>query len=592
MPALLLATSLAVLAVLVSQYGYALQVPFLNDDYVFLDKTRAARFGSLWLPRQLAFHWYRPWSREFHYWALQRAFGTHELPYHVVSFALILVGLGVYASLARRLAGTGPAATATAGLVTMAAWSIPVVWIAGVQDVWMLLFCLLTLLALDAGRRGLAVGACALALLSKETAAVLPAIGAVLVAMRRHRGPMAAVRETAGLWIVLLVWAAVHPLLGGRLFRAVPVEAAPGIHPSTAVVVARTLLSLVSLDALPRPTSGWIVSLLQGLPAVLVLGGLVIWAARSRRARSGADVPGTRPRDREPAGATPGQVPAAPGGFSAVHFGVAWAAIAWLPLLVPAIGWHAYYGLLGACGAWLALGAALARRPLIAASLVAALALARSARASTPSRDWGTEFYQTRAAAFMVSMRADLLRSHPSVPPHSRLFFVAVPSNVGFLTGDAPVMRVWYGDSTLSGGFFTQYRPSPPGARGEDFFFRYAPRRGWIEIASDSNVAIALGDTATVHDVRELAVVFARSGEWRRAAVQFERVARAEPDRPQLAVDAGVARAMAGDTASAAAWLERTLESPAAPESLRVAARQMLIDLRTRSGTGSARGRR
>ena len=54
---------------LASAYADAWSIPFINDDYIFLDKTRGASFLSLWAPKALAFHWYRPWSRELHYWA-------------------------------------------------------------------------------------------------------------------------------------------------------------------------------------------------------------------------------------------------------------------------------------------------------------------------------------------------------------------------------------------------------------------------------------------------------------------------------------------------------------------------------------------
>src|SRR5436309_16108426 len=80
------AVAAALVVVLATQYLYALAVPFINDDYVFLDKTRTAPFLSLWGFRALAFNWYRPWSRELHYWTLQRIFGERELPFHLASW--------------------------------------------------------------------------------------------------------------------------------------------------------------------------------------------------------------------------------------------------------------------------------------------------------------------------------------------------------------------------------------------------------------------------------------------------------------------------------------------------------------------------
>lgn len=45
------------LAFLVSQYAAALTIPFINDDFIFLDKTRTAGFLTLWRFEDLSFHW-------------------------------------------------------------------------------------------------------------------------------------------------------------------------------------------------------------------------------------------------------------------------------------------------------------------------------------------------------------------------------------------------------------------------------------------------------------------------------------------------------------------------------------------------------
>src|SRR5262249_5573760 len=54
-------------------YGPILRVPFIGDDYVFLDRTRDATIADLWSPRNTDFGWYRPWSREAHFFVLQHA---------------------------------------------------------------------------------------------------------------------------------------------------------------------------------------------------------------------------------------------------------------------------------------------------------------------------------------------------------------------------------------------------------------------------------------------------------------------------------------------------------------------------------------
>ena len=38
----------ALAAFLATQYGYAWRVPFINDDFAFLDQARAMRFADVW----------------------------------------------------------------------------------------------------------------------------------------------------------------------------------------------------------------------------------------------------------------------------------------------------------------------------------------------------------------------------------------------------------------------------------------------------------------------------------------------------------------------------------------------------------------
>src|SRR5207245_2893918 len=97
------------------------------------------------------------------------------LPFHLVSLALWVALLLAYFLLVRRLAGSRIAAVAVAGVAGLAAWAVPLLWVAGVQDLWMMLFALLALPARARARIGWSAGFVALALLSKETAAFLPA---------------------------------------------------------------------------------------------------------------------------------------------------------------------------------------------------------------------------------------------------------------------------------------------------------------------------------------------------------------------------------------------------------------------------------
>src|SRR5262245_3274323 len=84
-------------------YWRAFAQPFLNDDYFFIDKVVHSSFVDIWRPERLYFFWYRPWSRELHYWALWRLFGEREWAYHVVSFILWLVVAVLYFRLVERI---------------------------------------------------------------------------------------------------------------------------------------------------------------------------------------------------------------------------------------------------------------------------------------------------------------------------------------------------------------------------------------------------------------------------------------------------------------------------------------------------------
>src|SRR5260221_10927813 len=144
----------AVRAALIWRYRDAFALPFLNDDFVFLDATAHRSFFSLWGFGRLFFHWWRPWSREFHYWALQRAFGPHEIAFHAANALLVVVVLALFFDLARSLIGTARAAFATVACGAMSAWALPMLWAAGSQDLWMMVW---ALGALTAWRRDRAV---------------------------------------------------------------------------------------------------------------------------------------------------------------------------------------------------------------------------------------------------------------------------------------------------------------------------------------------------------------------------------------------------------------------------------------------------
>jgi len=553
-----------------SQYGYALRVPFINDDFLFLDKTRDASFVSLWQPNALAFHWYRPWSRELHYWTLQKIFGAHEPPFHVASFALALIALTGFYALTRRMAGGAAAAIATAGAASMAAWGVPMVWAAGVQDLWLLVWSMVFLASVIRGSRRWAAVTLVLALMSKETAVVLPGIAVAYQLLIERRSLRETVRWAVPLGVIVAAWAIFHPVLGGRWWRPIPDPHEPGLNPPFVSVLLRTLGLAFNLDGRPAPEQGWREALVAAAAGAVLLGALAL-AGGWRLARS-------RGSEKAPLTA----------------FGMVWAALGWLPLLMPNLGWHAYYGLLGALGAWLAVAVNVARYPVGATVLVVALALLRGARADTPSRDWGSESYQRRAASFLGVMRSDLLDQVPKPSPHTRFYFVRVPSNVGFLAGDGPALRVWYGDPTLRAGYYPAYRPrTSMEPDGPDLFFRYDSTAGWVQIRPGrENVAKAQTANprwATDHQV--LAQTLAGADNWSGALAEYLKVAGADTLNVENAFNVGVCYEALGDTLSAARWYTRAAALPGADEQVRAVARQVQGRLPDARGAGGSRRR-
>lgn len=543
----------ALLAAFQLRWGDALRLPFINDDFLFLDKTRAAPLPALWGFDQLAFHWWRPWSRETHYWAVQQLAGADPAVFHAVNAALWIAVLGAFWSLVRRGSGGNAAAWALAAAAAMAAWGLPLLWVAGVQDLWMLLASLLALHAWASDRRALAAAAYVIALLSKETSALLPAVLFVWDVCVARRSPRHALGRLAPLAAVAAAWVFLHPRLGGQLWQQVTlerVEDASRLAPPLALL--RAMGVALNVDHGPSAGMDWGLALGTGLATGVALLTL-LWLLRTPRS---THVPTT---------ATP----------ALAGVGAAWALVGFAPLLLPGLGFHAYYALFGALGVLFALAPLLGRHAGLATASVALLALLGGVRDHAPSLDWGDAPYQRRAAALLDVMRADLLRKAPRPAPHTRFFFVRVPDRVGFMAGDGPALRIWYDDPSLSGGFYSSYRRRAAGTpRGDDLFFRLDSLTGWVPvIRGPEPVAAAIAANARwERDHIVLAQAMAAGMDWQAAAAEFEKLARAFPDNASHAFDAAVSLGEAGDMPGSYRWLAEAAGRPGATEEMRAAA--------------------
>jgi hypothetical protein len=526
--ALLVGTLLAFAAV---AYGPVASLPFVGDDYVFLDKTRTAGFLDLWSRGNTDFGWYRPWSREFHFWLLQRTVGLNEAAYRLVGLTLWVAALCLYAAIVRHLTRWRVALVATLGAAGLSLWGTPLLWISGSQDLWMLCLGLGSLYLFMRGRTWWSVVPFVPALLSKETAVVLPGVLAAYALVVERRRVAEALGRTAHFWLVVLTWLAVHPTLRVRLLSPQSATQELEHRPALPVIVARTLLATVNLDAVPRPSGLDAMETGRILVAATVLGvGLLVGL---RRRSAGSD-----------------------GDRRVAVFALVWAAAGWLPLVLPSIGWHAYYGCVGALGAWLLIALVLARRPRVAVAAITCLALVRGAQAATLSWDWGNEWYQRRAGSILASIRTELLRQHPSLPAHSRVFFGHIPNNIGLVAGQSPALRVWYRDGTLQAGFYSSYRPRTD-SRGRDLFFRFDPEGGLIEVvAGPEDVPWARSRNPDWEDDHEkLALLFLQSGDVVGAAREFEKLSTL-PHRVEAGGLAAVCWEVAGDSVRADSLLD------------------------------------
>jgi hypothetical protein len=543
-----------------TQYAGVLTVPFVGDDYFSLDKTRDASFAVVWAPQALVSHFYRPWSREGHYWVLQRLFGLRVEPYHAVSVGLWAGIMALYFALVRRLTGGRVAALATAAAMTLAGWGVLLVWTQGAEDLWMMLFALACFHAVLRGRMAWAGVAQLLALLSKETAALLPLMVFVLEWRVLRRTPGEAARRAAPLALVAVVWAALHPLLGGRLWWPRFDAVLPGLHPPLARIAASTLLAVVNLHALPAPETGWAGGLRTALPGVAGVLALAAWGLFAGGGREDAHRGvGTR---------------------RVAIFGVAWALLGWAPLLMPTVAWHPYPVLFGALGAWFALAVALARAPWPALALVSALAVTRAGLAATPSADWGTEWFQLRAARFSEAAHGEWRRLRPVLPPHSRVFLSGLPGGTGLLPGgeESPPLRVWYRDRTLRAATWERYAPRAAGdSLGEDVFLRFDFDGGWREVMRSAEHWRTDEGRAPPWraDHERLAIALSRGGDWAAAADEYMKLASGFPAEASYPYYAGLALAAQGDSVRAVDWIRAAAARPSADEEIRAAARTL-----------------
>ena len=544
-----IALALAVCLAGIARAFPVLGVSFMSDDYLILDKVMCRDFAQLWKFDYNIFGWYRPWSREIHFWSLYHLAGTDARVYHLASLALWLAVLLMFAAYVRREAGVAAAVIATTGLAALASWGAPMLWISGCQELWLAFWSLAYLHVLGSRHARWAPVPLLLALLSKETALVLPAIGLAYRALVSRPRAREQILRLAGDVAVTAVWAFVHPTLVHRLVH--PLPSVGDQLPSQWLAIPYSLLSFVNLEAWPRPEGNAWAVLVMGLWRMLPLLAIALLAVRAARRGTRGHPSEGRVELGSRTGPDRGRM----------LFALVWIAVGIGCLLSRTIGWHAYYAILAAIGAWYLLGMLLERRRWLAFALLAVVIVLEPLRAETPSWDAASFAYQQRAGIFCGNLRAALMKEVPKVSPHTRLYFVGIPQNVGFVTADGPAFRVLYGDSTLRGWFMGRYAPRDASApRGEDLFLSFdgvATMHRMLPAAAPPPGADPEALAEWESDGRTLAWTFGHAHDWPRAADQFVALSRARPESVEYAANAADCFRRAGDVSRAEEYLAR-----------------------------------
>ena len=450
-----------------------------------------------------------------------------------------------------RWLGARAAAIAVAGTASVSAWGYPLTAVAGVQDLWMLLFGLLSLAAGRARRPWVAAALFLAALLSKESAVLfLPLSIAIALAVDRLdlRG---ALRTHGPAMAVGLAWLLFHPTLLTRASGGFPASLETAARPAWWIAALQSALAVGNLEVLPAPEVGWGKALLLAAAGAVPLL-TILWVHRA-----------------------PSQAP--PSGTLAVLAG--WTVVGCAAAALPSLGWHAYYAILGLIGAWAMLGVLLSRRPGAAIAAIALMAALRAARASTPSPDWGDEWFQVRSGNTLGAVRAALFERHRAFPPHSRVYFTHTRSRGSTISG-SPALRTWYDDPTLRSFHLREFSVRGHGEpAGRDYFFYFDASGRPVELEpSRDGRPPETRDAAWEGQHFSLGTALLLGGETAGAASEYLAVARSNPRRSDCALFAAACYRVLGRTAAEAEAMRLALASGMSRQEAEARVERLLAD--------------
>jgi hypothetical protein len=453
-----------------SALGILLAIPgfglaYFFDDYDFLARAQTLRWHDLLPDYQFLF--YRPVSREI-YFALVNALGSAGLTgAHVLNALLFGSAVFLLGALGRTLAGFRTGLLAAIGFAAMGQMPVLVGWASGSQDLLAMCFILGALNLRLLGRRGFAVAATALAILSKETAiAFVPILLGMDLLVGQRKG--LSKRELLEYAMLILVWAAVHPGIRSLVTRS------GGVGSPSYVGFAQTGLlgSLwkTALTAVNLPLTGSATEWPSRLSFIaLAAGAVAAFAIFLTVGGSGRPAKNLPPSIRVVA-------------LALVMFT--------LPALFTSFvvrDWLPYYACVPALGTSLLFGLALGRRPriLAAAGAVAFVGLGVWCRGMELDPTVTTERMVLSSSRALRRVEEHLKQLRPTLPSNSNVYVSAQVTGTQSLyihVNRFQPLRVWYRDPTI----LTLNPRQRVAARGREFLFLVSPTLDVFEIDPNS----------------------------------------------------------------------------------------------------------
>jgi hypothetical protein len=412
------------------------------EDFDFLHRALFGGLGSL-LDGGGSQAFWRPLAHQVYYATLGRLIVAHPLAVAALH-ALLLATAALLLYRVFRPALDGPGAAVAASFPVLAeSTRLMLGWPTTFVDLGLLVFSALALHETSRRRLATALAALLAALLCKEAAVVTAVMMPLLPGRWEPRGRA---RWTVATAALTAAWAVVALGVRHAAHLALPHAAGRLVAQDVSLLgrlgwaLGGSLRAMASLALVNEPHA--VLAAVGAVALALVAAGWLVVspAARARLAARRAWL----------------------------AWGSGWfllASVTFVPMY-PYWGPHrAVYGGVGLgvasvtvlSSAHPALGVALAGGRL--AMLALAPAAARATSGEPPETGAFMDFaHLTRLQHFLRETRVELRRSHPTLPPRSRVLFMAMPHQVVYSFGGSRAVQVWYGDPTLESLTFDAFQ--------------------------------------------------------------------------------------------------------------------------------------